>query len=51
MIKGTINYLKILGKGEIKVPVHIKAHAFSKSAEEKIKNVGGKCEIIKKKPV
>jgi len=47
LIKGTINYLKILGKGEIKVPVHIKAHAFSKSAEEKIKSVGGKCEIIK----
>jgi large subunit ribosomal protein L15 len=47
MIKGTINYLKILGKGEIKIPVHIKAHAFSKSAEEKIKSVGGKCEIIK----
>ncbi len=50
IIRGTVNYLKILGKGEIKVPVHIKAHAFSKSAEEKIKAVGGKCEIIKKKP-
>ena len=47
LIKGTINYLKILGKGEIKIPVHIKAHAFSKSAEEKITSVGGKCEIIK----
>ena len=47
MIKGALNFLKILGKGEIKVPVHIKAHAFSKSAEEKIKSVGGKCEIIK----
>lgn len=48
IIKGTINFLKILGKGEIKVPLHIKAHAFSKSAEEKIKSVGGKCEIIGK---
>jgi len=47
LIKGAINYLKILGEGEIKVPVHIRAHAFSKSAEEKIKSVGGKCEIIK----
>lgn len=47
MIKGAVNYLKILGKGEINVPAHIKAHAFSKSAEEKIKAVGGKCEIIK----
>ena len=48
VIKGSLNFLKILGKGEIKVPVHIKAHAFSKSAEEKIKAVGGKCEVIKK---
>ncbi|OIO32432.1 MAG: 50S ribosomal protein L15 [Candidatus Omnitrophica bacterium CG1_02_40_15] len=47
MIKGVVNYLKILGKGEIKVPVHIKAHAFSKSVEEKIKAVGGKCEVLK----
>jgi len=47
IIKGSVNFLKILGKGEIKVPVHVKAHAFSKSAEEKIKSVGGKCEIIK----
>ena len=47
LIKGALNFLKILGKGEIKVPVHIKAHAFSKSAEEKIQAVGGKCEIIK----
>jgi large subunit ribosomal protein L15 len=47
MIKGSVKFLKILGKGEIKVPVQIKAHAFSKSAEEKIKSAGGKCEIIK----
>jgi large subunit ribosomal protein L15 len=46
VIKGSVKFLKILGTGEIKVPVQIKAHAFSKSAEEKIKNVGGKCEII-----
>jgi large subunit ribosomal protein L15 len=47
IIKGSVDFLKILGRGEIKVPVHIKAHAFSKSAEEKIKSMGGKCEIIK----
>ncbi|MDP2911302.1 MAG: 50S ribosomal protein L15 [Candidatus Omnitrophota bacterium] len=49
IIKGPVDFLKILGNGEIKVPVHVKAHGFSKSAEEKIKAVGGKCEIIKKK--
>ena len=48
IIKGSVTFLKILGKGEIKVPTHVKAHAFSKSAEEKIKSIGGKCEIIKK---
>lgn len=47
IIKGPVNFVKILGDGEINVPVNIKAHAFSKKAAEKIKNVGGKCEIIK----
>jgi len=47
IIKVPENFLKILGRGEIKIPVHVKAHAFSKSAEEKIKSAGGKCEIIK----
>ena len=46
IIKGPVNFLKILGDGEINVPVNIKAHAFSKKAFEKVKNVGGKCEII-----
>jgi large subunit ribosomal protein L15 len=47
IIKGPINFLKILGDGDINVPLNIKAHAFSKSAFEKIRNAGGKCEIIK----
>lgn len=47
IIKGPVNFLKILGDGDINVPVNIKAHAFSKTALEKIKNVGGKCEVIK----
>lgn len=46
IIKGPVNFLKILGNGEISVPVNIKAHAFSKIAIEKLKSVGGKCEII-----
>lgn len=46
IIKGSVNFLKILGDGEITVPLNIKAHAFSKSALDKIKNAGGKCEII-----
>ena len=47
IIKGPVNFLKILGTGEISIPVNIKAHAFSKSACKKIESVGGKCEIIK----
>ena len=46
IIKGPLSFLKILGSGEINVPVSIKAHAFSRSAQEKITKVGGKCEIL-----
>jgi len=38
--------VKILGDGELTKPLKIKAHKFSKSAEEKIKTAGGNCEII-----
>ena len=40
--------LKVLGGGEIKKALIIKANSFSKSAEEKIKSAGGKPEIIVK---
>ena len=40
--------LKILGEGELKQPLHIKAHAFSKSARAKIEKAGGKFEILGK---
>ncbi|PID55951.1 50S ribosomal protein L15 [candidate division KSB3 bacterium] len=33
--------VKILGEGELTKPFHVHAHAFSKSAAEKIKAVGG----------
>ena len=48
--KGTIDNLndglRVLGGGEIKVPVTVKAHHFSNSAKEKIEAAGGKCELI-----
>ncbi len=40
--------LRILGNGEIKFSVTIKAHHFSASAKEKIEAAGGKCELINK---
>jgi large subunit ribosomal protein L15 len=38
--------IKILGDGELKSAVTVRAHKFSKSAEEKITQAGGKIEII-----
>lgn len=39
--------IKILGDGELKHPLKIKAHAFSRSAIEKIKKAGGSAVEIK----
>ncbi len=39
--------VKILGDGEITKKLTVKAHAFSKSAKEKIERAGGVCEVIK----
>jgi large subunit ribosomal protein L15 len=38
--------VKILGQGEIKTALTVQAHAFSKTAEEKIKKAGGTTEVI-----
>ena len=38
--------VKILGDGDLKHPLNIKAHAFSRTALEKIKKAGGKAEVI-----
>ena len=38
--------VKILAKGELKAKVDVEAHAFSKTAEEAIKAVGGNTTII-----
>ncbi len=40
-------YHKVLGKGVLpKQPVIVRAKYFSKSAEEKIKSVGGACVLV-----
>jgi large subunit ribosomal protein L15 len=38
--------VKILGDGELKVGLTVRAHGFSKSAQEKIKAAGGAFEIL-----
>ncbi len=46
VIKKLNHGLKILGSGELKRAVTVKAHVFSKSAAEKIKAAGGTAELI-----
>lgn len=46
LIKSSTTPVKILGDGEIKQPKTIQAHAFSKSAVEKIKKIGGTVEVV-----
>jgi len=38
--------IKILGDGALKVALTVRAHAFSRSAREKITRVGGKVEVL-----
>ena len=40
------NPLKILGNGELKKNLIVKANGFSKAAKEKIEKAGGKAEVI-----
>lgn len=46
VVKKLKDGLKILGNGEIKKPVTIKAHAISKTALQKIESIGGKVEVL-----
>ncbi len=45
-VKDSRKPLKILGNGELKSKLEISANAFSKSAKEKIENLGGKAITI-----
>jgi len=38
--------VKILGDGQLTVPLTVSAHKFSKSAQEKITKAGGKVEVL-----
>ncbi|MGH9704310.1 MAG: 50S ribosomal protein L15 [Candidatus Acidiferrales bacterium] len=38
--------LKVLGDGDLKVALTVRAHAFSRSAAEKITRAGGKVEVL-----
>jgi large subunit ribosomal protein L15 len=46
LANGKSDGIKILGDGDLKKKLTVRAHAFSKSAKEKIEGQGGTCELI-----
>jgi large subunit ribosomal protein L15 len=46
LIKKLNHGLKVLGSGDLKRKITVKAHVFSESAKKKIENAGGKAEVI-----
>jgi len=48
LIKGKGKPIKLLGDGEIDIPLTVKVHAVSKSAKDKIERAGGRVELINK---
>jgi large subunit ribosomal protein L15 len=46
MVKGVKDGVKVLGNGELEKKLTVKAHRFSRQAEEKIVARGGKAEVI-----
>lgn len=46
LIKRQDELIKVLGRGELETALTVRAHAFSKSAREKIEAAGGIIEII-----
>ena len=48
LVRKKANLVKILGDGEIGRVVTVRAHAFSKSAKEKIEAAGGSTEVLER---
>jgi large subunit ribosomal protein L15 len=46
LVRNLRDGVKILGEGELKVELAVRAHAFSKSAREKIARAGGRIEVL-----
>ena len=46
IIKDTKGGVKILGNGELKKKLTVKANAFTETAKSKIEAAGGTCEVI-----
>jgi large subunit ribosomal protein L15 len=50
LIDNTADAVKVLGKGELKKKLTVKAEKFSASAKEKIESAGGSIEVIDRSP-
>jgi large subunit ribosomal protein L15 len=50
LVRKLYDGVKILGEGDLGVPLTIRAHRFSKSAVAKIEAAGGKAETVGRKP-
>lgn len=48
MVRKNARLVKILGEGEVNRSVTVRAHAFSRSAKEKIEQAGGSTEILER---
>ncbi|MBQ8764338.1 MAG: 50S ribosomal protein L15 [Clostridia bacterium] len=46
IIKKTLDGIKVLGNGDVKVKVTVKAAKFTEAAKEKIEAAGGKAEVM-----
>lgn len=46
VLRKTTDSLRILGSGDVKIALTVKAHHFSASAKEKIEAAGGKAELL-----
>lgn len=46
LLKKELDGVRVLGRGELTVPLTVRAHHFTASAREKIEAAGGKAELI-----
>ena len=46
LIKNELDGVKVLGNGELTKKLTVRVNAFTKTAKEKIENIGGKTEVI-----
>ena len=46
LVRNRVRPIKILGTGEISIPLKVKVHAISKTAREKLERAGGSVELI-----